>query len=83
MSLSVILPNSTRFEDVCHIIFSNYSINSIIRIYFNNILVVVAVNDNGLKVAIRNDLNEYAFNKVSTENFNDFYTQMLSIRDHL
>jgi len=82
MSLSVILPNSTRFEDAC-LIFSNYFINTIIRVYFNNILEVVAVNDNGLKVAIRNDLNEYAFNKVSTENFNDFYTQMLSIRDHL
>ena len=83
MSLSVYLPIFTRFEDVCHIIFSNYSINTIIRVYFNNILEVVTINDNGLKVAIRNDLNEYAFNKVSTENFNDFYTQMLSIRDHL
>jgi len=60
MSLSVYLPNLIGFEDVCHIIFSNYSINSIIRIYFNNILAVVAIRNNGLKVAIRNDLDEYA-----------------------
>jgi hypothetical protein len=83
MSLSVYLPIFTGFEDVCHIIFSNYSINTIIRVYFNNILEVIAVNDDGLKVAIRNNLNKYMLNKVSTENFDDFYSQMLSIRDHL